>query len=124
LIGDRCLKARTLWPGHQFHDLSGAWKELTGLPFVFAVWVGRRGVFTRELAGRLSTALDDGLARAPALVDAALAATGWPRERLLHYLTVTIRHRLDARFTQGLREFARRCEALGLVPPGAAARVA
>lgn len=37
IIGDRALRARDRFD-YQY-DLSEAWKELTGLPFVFAVWV-------------------------------------------------------------------------------------
>lgn len=37
VIGDRALEQRRL--STYVYDLAGAWKELTGLPFVFAVWV-------------------------------------------------------------------------------------
>ena len=37
IIGDRALKNRSNFP-HIF-DLGFAWREMTGLPFVFAVWV-------------------------------------------------------------------------------------
>jgi chorismate dehydratase len=39
VIGDRALRIR-----HRFnfiYDLGSGWKEMTGLPFVFAVWVGK-----------------------------------------------------------------------------------
>lgn len=41
------------------YDLADAWREMTGLPFVFAAWVARDGVPERTLAG-LSQALDYG----------------------------------------------------------------
>lgn len=44
LIGDRALdKVRSPGP-HQILDLGSAWNELTGLPFVYAVWAIRRGL--------------------------------------------------------------------------------
>jgi chorismate dehydratase len=39
VIGDRALRIR-----HRFnfiYDLGSGWKEMTGFPFVFAVWVGK-----------------------------------------------------------------------------------
>ena len=37
VIGDRALKSRTKFS--HIYDLGLGWKEMTGLPFVFAVWV-------------------------------------------------------------------------------------
>ena len=37
VIGDRALKSRTKY--NHIYDLGLGWKEMTGLPFVFAVWV-------------------------------------------------------------------------------------
>jgi len=37
VIGDRALKSRTKY--NYIYDLGQGWKEMTGLPFVFAVWV-------------------------------------------------------------------------------------
>ena len=54
LIGDRAMRV----PGESFHDvvdLGEAWHTLTGLPFVFALWVARRWRRSGRLAGRLGT---------------------------------------------------------------------
>ena len=40
VIGDRALDQRKL--SAYFYDLAGAWKEHTGLPFVFAAWVSNK----------------------------------------------------------------------------------
>ena len=40
LIGDRALKQRNI--SKYIYDLAGAWKEMTGLPFVFAAWVSNK----------------------------------------------------------------------------------
>lgn len=40
VIGDRAIKLRGSFP-YQY-DLSQAWKDFTGLPFVFALWVANR----------------------------------------------------------------------------------
>lgn len=40
VIGDRALKQRST--SKYIYDLGQAWKEMTGLPFVFAVWVANK----------------------------------------------------------------------------------
>jgi chorismate dehydratase len=61
LIGDTALDfvlgphAREIW------DLGAAWYEMTGLPFVYAVWALRRGVENRVLRRELREARDFGL---------------------------------------------------------------
>ena len=43
VIGDRALRlARTLAGSTRIHDLGQLWREQTGLPFVFALWIVRR----------------------------------------------------------------------------------
>jgi chorismate dehydratase len=45
LIGDRALRAaRQLPAGMRIYDLGALWYQLTGLPFVFALWIVRRDV--------------------------------------------------------------------------------
>ncbi|MFM2208348.1 MAG: hypothetical protein RL213_2323 [Bacteroidota bacterium] len=58
IIGDRAMEHK-----HRFgyvYDLGHAWKELTGLPFVFAVWAGNRDMdsgFLKEFNAALSTGI-------------------------------------------------------------------
>ncbi len=40
-IGDTALEVRRM-DGVEAHDLGGLWRELTGLPMVYAVWASRR----------------------------------------------------------------------------------
>jgi chorismate dehydratase len=61
LIGDPALDFLFAPHEHEILDLGAAWYELTGLPFVFAVWALRRGVENRELRRRLSEAKDFGM---------------------------------------------------------------
>jgi chorismate dehydratase len=42
MIGDKVFKHRANYAYH--YDLASAWKTLTGLPMVFAVWIARPGV--------------------------------------------------------------------------------
>jgi predicted solute-binding protein len=115
VIGDRALRLR-----HRMEhviDLGAAWKEWTGLPFVFAVWAVRPGVDIGPLAARL--------AQAPQLqTDAMLQQiareyhgdVGIPEEEALRYLRDSLRYRLDARAMQGLRLFLNACQGLGFGP--------
>jgi chorismate dehydratase len=49
LIGDPALNFVRAPHEHQIWDLGTAWFELTGLPFVYAVWALRRGIDTVDL---------------------------------------------------------------------------
>lgn len=42
IIGDRALAARNQFPF--IYDLAGAWKQHTGLPFVFATWIANKPI--------------------------------------------------------------------------------
>ncbi len=42
IIGDRALAARNQFPF--IYDLAGAWKQRTGLPFVFATWIANKPI--------------------------------------------------------------------------------
>jgi len=40
VIGDRALEMRSSYP--YVYDLGEAWKNMTGLPFVFAAWISNK----------------------------------------------------------------------------------
>jgi chorismate dehydratase len=61
LIGDRALDFVLGPHDHEIWDLGAAWTELTGLPFVYAVWALRRGIENRTLRRQLREARDFGL---------------------------------------------------------------
>ena len=114
LIGDAALEIENTFK-HEV-DLGQAWKELTGLPFVFAVWVARKGVLNERDALVLQGSLEAGLS------DRARIAQSWSRshggEPSAHerYLTESIRYTLDDRAIEGLREFLRRAAEAKLLP--------
>ena len=49
-----------------FYDLADAWKELTGLPFVFAVWVSNKKL-PKEFIIKFNYALNKGVEEIPNL---------------------------------------------------------
>jgi len=104
-------------------DLGGAWRQHTGLPFVFAVWACRAERLSaarrRELSELLSAARDRGVRRAAEIADVEGPRLGWPVELARRYLTRCLLYRLDQRCVAGANLFAQRCAELGIVPAGA-----
>lgn len=101
-------------------DLGAAWKEWTGLPFVFAVWVAQRTTPVRDaLAAHaaLIASRDWGLAHLDLLAEQAARATGVPRATCAEYLS-GLDYRLSYPQLAGLTEFFRRLVLAGRVPDG------
>ena len=61
LIGDPAIDFLRAPGSHAIWDLGAAWCELTGLPFVYAVWALRRGIDHAPLRRQLRDAKDFGL---------------------------------------------------------------
>ncbi|MSQ00317.1 MAG: hypothetical protein EXR71_00315 [Myxococcales bacterium] len=87
-------------------DLGRAWKDWTGLPFVFAVWAGRPDLPAEAIAG-LGAAAARGLPERASAPEADRA-----------YLQNAIRYELDDRALMGLRRFVALAQAAGLFGPG------
>jgi len=120
VIGDAALvlASRGIYP-HQV-DLGDAWKEWTGLPFVFAVWAARRRADqarAREAHARLVESRDWGLEHLDLLADQAWATTGIDRQVCREYLG-DLDYRFSYRHLAGLTDFFRRLAQDGLVPDG------
>lgn len=110
MIGDEAIWYRTrnssaLW------DLGAAWKELTGLPFVYAVWALQVRV-APELRQLLRQAKANGLAHLEEIVQDAVEATASYRRE---YLTRCVSFNLDAAEKAGLRRFQEYLREFGLV---------
>jgi chorismate dehydratase len=120
VIGDAALllAARSEYP--HVVDLGGAWKEWTGLPFVFAVWAARREVDSgraRDVHARLLESRAWGLAHLDLLAAAASGATGVEEATCRSYLG-TLDYALGPRHLEGLSTFFRRLHRDRLVPDG------
>jgi len=106
LIGDKVVSRRL--PDYEIEtDLGSAWKSLTSLPFVFAVWAGPRdaGGDTTALAARLAAARDYGLAAAKMIAADFGPGLGWPVTLAERYLTSRLRFTLGPRQREGLARF-------------------
>ena len=104
VIGDRALCAAPA-PGVDI-DLATAWKDFTGLPFVFAVWAYRRDhPAAAEFSGIAHAAYREGVAALPILT-ARFAKTLHRSPEFVHdYLTRCIRHELGPREREGMDRF-------------------
>ncbi|MBU6400617.1 MAG: menaquinone biosynthesis protein [Verrucomicrobia bacterium] len=68
VIGDPALNLLLGPHEHETWDLGAAWYELTGLPFVYAVWALRRGINHEPLRRRLREAHDFGMDTLDAII--------------------------------------------------------
>ena len=108
LIGDSALRVDR--ERHLVLDLAGEWLELTGLPFVFAVWAARREAASAVLTARLTASLATGLAELDEIVAEVAAETGHSPLLLHDYYTRNLRFRIGPEEEAGLRAFLRRAE--------------
>lgn len=91
-------------------DLGGAWKQWTGLPFVFAVWAGRAHV-PADVVEHIRAA---GLKGVSEVQDGSFFGPETTDHRR-RYLTEHIRYPLDDRALMGMRRFASLAFRAGLV---------
>jgi chorismate dehydratase len=91
LIGDKVITEEPADYRHQL-DLGLAWKELTGRPFVFAVWAARRGVDLGDLPDQLTAARQRGMSRIDQLVRDHAVPAGWPADVARRYYTSYLRY--------------------------------
>lgn len=121
VIGDAALVltgGRNAYP--YAYDLGAEWKQWTGLPFVFAVWVAQRTIHAAaalEVHGGLIASRDWGIAHLEQLAAQASQATGVPPATCLEYLS-GLDYRLSYEHLAGLTEFYRRLVKAGHVPNG------
>ncbi len=113
LIGDQAIRFRDEQGARfQYYDLASAWRQLTGLPFVFALWLVRPEVQdARELADALRRQRDLNLTR---LDEIAGAQKQVPVAFCKKYFREHLSYALDDSHKAGLAEFHRRAAASGL----------
>ena len=126
IIGDRALELYHKPPaGFRVYDLGCLWHQFTGLPFVYALWIGRKKALhvksraVIDLHQRLNeivTVLPEKLAD---LAGSALAKmekeTTITPAQLLAYWQHAISYKLDSRALAGLDLFYRTAKDLGLI---------
>jgi chorismate dehydratase len=104
LVGDKVASHAPVGMEHQL-DLGAAWKELTGKPFVFAVWIARFGTDLADLPDRLRQARDRGLADLPNIVARHAVPRGWPADLAMKYLSVYLKFEIGPAQLDAIRLF-------------------
>lgn len=98
VIGDRALIQRQ--QSKYIYDLGTAWKEHTGLPFVFAAWISNKPLdeaFCREF--------DEANAEGLKKMDEIVQKMDFPAYDMKRYFSENIRFRLDERAREGMLAF-------------------
>jgi chorismate dehydratase len=131
LIGDPALLAREhraqldaaanaplLWL-----DLAHLWRELTGLPWVAAVWAARTealvpaGLTSQQLIRDLTASRDAGLAHTEQLVAEWTPRLAVSPETIRTYLTQNIHYTLDPDCLRTIQLFRTLAAGIGALPP-------
>lgn len=106
LIGDKVVCAAPEGLPYQL-DLGEAWKQWTGLPFVFAAWVARREGATEWVSQRLRRARREGLEHIEPIVARHAVPQGWPAGVARAYLTRHLEFDIGPRHLEAIRLFHR-----------------
>jgi chorismate dehydratase len=115
LIGDKVVCDEPRGYEHQL-DLGQAWKEMTGLPFLFAAWMTRDGLPLGTLPQRFETAKQAGLAHVDDLVQHYAAPRGWPPDIARRYMTEYLKYDVGERQLEAVRLFHRLAARHDLIP--------
>lgn len=92
VIGDRTFDLNGKYK-YEF-DLAAEWKELTGLPFVFAAWVSTEKL-NSDFLSRFNNVLKYGVINCSQAINASLNELKIPKEKAIEYLTQRIDYHLD-----------------------------
>ncbi len=119
LIGDQGMLADGT--GLNILDLGRGWRRLTGLPFVYAVWLGKPEALTPRLTDALLTAKAWGLTQIEAIAAEEAVRIGTTVRQCRHYLTEVMDYNLDEEHQEALATFGAKAAArqlfLGPPPP-------
>ncbi len=116
LIGDKVVRNRPDPELYPFElDLGATWKEITGLPFVFASWMARADRDLGKLPELLGNNRDRNRNQTAEIAKAHAAASGWPEDLAVEYLGEILRYDIGSREFEAIELFWKRCHQLGLI---------
>jgi chorismate dehydratase len=116
LIGDKVVTAApddTRYPYQM--DLGQAWHQLTGLPFVFAVWMARPDSKLVDLPRQLDRQRQINARQLEAIVQQYAPAHGWPIDLAREYLTHILQYTIGPRQIEAIEKFAQLAHHHGLI---------
>ncbi len=120
LIGDAAMRARGEAQDLHVYDLGELWRGMTGLPFVFALWIVTREAAetkareVRELGARLLEAKQLAYGSYEEIAAGCREMEWFGREALVDYWR-TISYDLTPQHMEGVRRFFRMAHELGLL---------
>jgi len=114
LIGDKGWLADG--SGLNVLDLGHAWRRLSGLPFAYAVWLGRAENTTPHLVDSLATAKAWGLTQLDAIAQEESERIGATLRQCRHYLSEVMDYDLGEEHLQALKTFGAKAWANQLLP--------
>jgi chorismate dehydratase len=106
LIGDKVVCDEPVDFPYQL-DLGQEWKEMTGLPFVFAVWTAREGVDVEAVYVKLAAARTEGIKQVDRIVAEHAVPRGWPADLARRYLLENLRYEVGEREIEAMDLFWR-----------------
>lgn len=112
LIGDKGLTSE--YPDAHILDMGSAWHELTGLPFVWALWIGGPQLDVK-LAEKLRMSKEWGVSHLAEVIPWASTQTGIEEETCSNYLRNTMSFDLSAEHLAGLGAYAEYLKKHGFV---------
>lgn len=121
LIGDDAIRESHKWPDLHVYDLGSLWKQHTGLPFTYALWLVRKACAAEASETLAGFIRDLDTAKELSQKDLREAAAAWPhramlpQEDLIAYWQA-ISYDLTDEHRKGLALFRRYCVELGLIP--------
>jgi chorismate dehydratase len=114
LIGDKVVCAEPTGYDHQL-DLGDAWKQWTGLPFVFAAWMARGDVELASLPAILERSKRAGLVHVEELIARFALPAGWPADVARKYLTEYLQYDIGEQQLEAIRLFHTLAHRHGLI---------
>ncbi len=96
-------------------DLGEEWKQLTGLPFLYAAWLARPEADLEAIGLALSEAKSWGVARLNELADIWAERMNLPLERVREYFLEIMQYDLTPQHMAGFEEYHNRCHTHNLI---------
>jgi len=106
VIGDRALQQRS--QSKYIYDLSEAWKNHTGLPFVFAAWIANK-----KLPPEFIAAFNEANALGLEKIDEVISENEFPYFDLREYFKSCVSYPLDGEKREGLELFLKKLRGKG-----------
>ncbi len=100
----------------EVYDLAAEWKKFTGLPFVFALWVGHEEAKLSRMHADFEASRDFGLAHVDDIAAEYAPKLNIKVQGVKVYLTQNIDYSLDEDNRKGLRHFYKLAKEAAIIP--------